>query len=311
MGKHGTGGSDDELVHLPVDGPFSLAAAAEFGFGPNTGRPDPADGALMRLAFVTDDLRHQAGAVVRQDPGGDLTAEISGVTDLTAAGRQVRRILSVDRPAGGWVEAGRRDPVLGRRSRRPSRPAACAVPLSLRGRGLGHAGPARHRSQATALRRRLAEALGQPFQLAGRTEHAFPLPDRLLGLDSFPGLEPQRAGRLRGVAERALAGDLDAERLAAMDTDEALAGLRTIPGLGPFYAGLVQFRSTGVSDALPLGEPRLLQCLRHYYGLAEVPDDQTVRRIAEPWRPFRMWASVLIRASGDRDGVPPPARPAR
>ena len=169
----------------------------------------------------------------------------------------------------------------------------------------------RHRSQATALRRRLAEALGQPFQLAGRTEHAFPLPDRLLGLDSFPGLEPQRAGRLRGVAERALAGDLDAERLAAMDTDEALAGLRTIPGLGPFYAGLVQFRSTGVSDALPLGEPRLLQCLRHYYGLAEVPDDQTVRRIAEPWRPFRMWASVLIRASGDRDGVPPPARPAR
>ena len=300
-----------ELVHLPVDGLFSLAAAAEFGFGPNTGRPDPADGVLMRLAFVTDDLRHQAGAVVRQDPGGDLTAEISGVTDLTAAGRQVRRILSVDRPAGGWVEAGRRDPVLGRlQAGHPGlRPVLFHSPYEAAAWAM--LAQRRHRSQATALRRRLAEALGQPFQLAGRTEHAFPLPDRLLGLDSFPGLEPQRAGRLRGVAERALAGDLDAERLAAMDTDEALAGLRTIPGLGPFYAGLVQFRSTGVSDALPLGEPRLLQCLRHYYGLAEVPDDQTVRRIAEPWRPFRMWASVLIRASGDRDGVPPPARPAR
>ena len=37
------------------DGPFSLAAAAAFGSGPNTGRPTPAGGE-MRLAFVTDDL---------------------------------------------------------------------------------------------------------------------------------------------------------------------------------------------------------------------------------------------------------------
>ena len=83
-----------------------------------------------------------------------------------------------------------------------------------------------------------------------------------------------------------------------------MAELRAIPGLGPVYAGLVLLRSTGVSDALTLAEPRLPHYLRHYYGLAEVPDAEAIRRLAEPWRPFRTWAGVLFRVAGDRDGVP-------
>ncbi len=300
---------------MPVDGPFSLAAAAAFGFGPNTGRPCPADDVMMRLAFVTDDFRHQAGVVVRQEPGGDLVAEISGVTDVAVAERQVRRILSVDRPVKDWIEAGRRDPVLGRLQAEHAglRPVLFHSPYEAAAWAM--LSQRRHRSQAASLRRRLSEALGQPFELAGQTEHAFPRPERLLSLETFPGLEPQRVERLRGVAERALAGELDAEALAAMDTDQALAALRTIPGLGPVYAGLVQLRSTGVSDALTLNEPRLRYYLRHYYELpeAELPDDETVRRIAEPWRPFRTWAGVLIRVAGDGDGLPwqsdqPPGR---
>jgi hypothetical protein len=39
-----------EFYRLPVRGPFSLRAAAEFGFGPNEGSSEPFDGAL-RLAF--------------------------------------------------------------------------------------------------------------------------------------------------------------------------------------------------------------------------------------------------------------------
>lgn len=288
---------------MPVDGPFSLAAAAAFGFGPNTGRPFPAGDAVMRLAFVTDDLGHQAGAVIRQEPGG-LVAEISGTGDAAAVQRQLRRILSVDRPADGWIAAGRRDPVLGRlqATRAGLRPVLFHSPYEAAAWAM--MSQRRHRSQAAALRRRLCEALGRPFELDGEVEHAFPLPDRLLGLETFPGLEPQRIERLRGVAERALAGDLDPEMLASMDTDQAMAALKTIPGLGPVYAGLVLLRACGVSDALTLGEPRLRSYLRHYYGLPDEPDDEAVRRIAEPWRPFRTWAAVLIRVSGDGDGLP-------
>ncbi|MEP7025613.1 MAG: hypothetical protein ABJB47_17800, partial [Actinomycetota bacterium] len=108
----------------------------------------------------------------------------------------------------------------------------------------------------------------------------------------------------RGIAEHAMAGHLDAGRLAALDTETAMAQLLALPGIGPFYAGLILLRASGVSDALTLDEPRLLAYLRHYYDLAEPPGRETAQRLAEPWRPFRTWAVVLIRVAGDADGLP-------
>lgn len=290
-------------MRLSVSGPFSLAAAAAFGFGPHTGRPRP-DGRLMRLAFVTDDMEHQAGMVVRQEDDGSLLAEISGDSNEDLAANQLRRILCVDRPVDGWLEAGRRDPVLGAlQARHPGlRPVLFHSPYEAAAWGI--IAQRRHRVQAAALRRRLSAAHGRPFELAGQTEYAFPLPERLRLLESFPGMEPARVARLRDVASRALGSQLDPMRLTALGADGALADLQTIPGIGPVYAGLIFLRSTGVTDALTLGEPRLPSYLRHYYSLPEIPDDEAVRRIAEPWRPFRTWAAVLIRASGDREGLP-------
>src|SRR5215469_17205413 len=77
---------------LQVDGPFSLAAAASFGFGPNTGRPAP-DANLMRLAFVADDLRHHVGVALTQELDGSLSADVSGDAPVDAAEAQLRRIL--------------------------------------------------------------------------------------------------------------------------------------------------------------------------------------------------------------------------
>jgi DNA-3-methyladenine glycosylase II len=287
---------------MAVDGPFSLTAAADFGFGPSTGRPYPTED-LMRLAFVTDDLKHQVGVLLTQEPDGDLIAEISGIADVAAVDHQLRRILSLDRPAEGWIAAGRRDPVLGGvQAAHPGlRPVLFHSPYEAAAWAM--ISQRRHRSQAAALRRRLSAEAGRAFELAGMTEYAFPLPERLLALSEFPGLEPQRVERLHGVARAALAGQLDPGRLAAMEVDEAIAELKRIPGLGPVYAGLVELRSTGVSDALTAAEPRLPSYLQHYYALPEVPDADTIRSIAEPWRPFRTWAGVLFRVAGDRDGL--------
>jgi DNA-3-methyladenine glycosylase II len=299
---------EPQQVRITVDGPFSLAAAAAFGFGPNTGRPRP-DEHLMRLAFVTDDMEHQAGAVVRQQQDGTLLAEISGVRDTPAAVSQLRRILSVDRPVDGWLEAGRKDPVLGALQARHAglRPVLFHSPYEAAAWGI--IAQRRHRAQAAALRVRLSAELGRPFELAGQTEYAFPLPERLRELDSFPGMEPARVARLRGVAERALRHQLDPARIIALETGQALAGLQAVPGIGPVYAGLILLRSTGVTDALTLGEPRLPSYLRHYYSLPEIPGDEEIRRLAEPWRPFRTWAGVLIRVAGDADELPWEAGP--
>lgn len=290
-------------LRITVDGPFSLSAAASFGFGPNIGRPQ-ADADVMRLAFVADDLASYAGVVLRQEPDGALTVELHGNASDQAAVNQVRRILSIDTDITGWLAAGRADPVLGRNQAEypglrpvlfhsPYEAAAWAV-LSQR----------RQRAQATALRRRLSEAAGVTFDLAGQTEHAFPAPGQLLEVDSFPGIDEQRMTRLHGVALAALDGRLDVASLRLMTAERALPWLQQIKGLGPLYSRLVYLRSTGVTDGLALGEPLLAGCLRHFYGLAETPDDEAIERLAEPWRPFRTWAGVLFRVAGDRAGLP-------
>ena len=60
-------------------------------------------------------------------------------------------------------------------------------------------------------------------------------------------------------------------------------------------------RGCGVADALPIGDPISREAVRHFHDLASLPDDDAWRAIAEPWRPYRMWATVLLHMAGRRD----------
>jgi hypothetical protein len=71
------------IVSIMPDVPFSLDAAAAFGFGPNTGRPAP-DRGVMRLAFVTDDLRHHAGVELTQAADATVIASVDSDAQIDA-----------------------------------------------------------------------------------------------------------------------------------------------------------------------------------------------------------------------------------
>jgi NADPH:quinone reductase-like Zn-dependent oxidoreductase len=64
--------------------------------------------------------------------------------------------------------------------------------------------------------------------------------------------------RLRALGAAAAAGELDAARLRAMESEEALDALRSLPGVGPFSAGLILVRGANHPDAFPAAEPRLV-----------------------------------------------------
>jgi DNA-3-methyladenine glycosylase II len=290
-------------ITIAPKGTFSLAAAAAFGFGPNTGRPKP-DGDSMSLAFVADDLQHHAAAVVTQAPDGRVNAQIFGDADPALVQRQVERVLSLDHSGLEWAEVGARDPVIGRLQvahpglrpvlfHSPYEAAAWSV-LSQR----------RHRTQATALRRRLAGAHGRVFKLPTGDLEAFPLPEALLRVETFPSIEPPRMERLHAVARAALEGELDPSRILGMTTEDALARLQRLPGIGPMYAGLILLRSTGATDVMTLHEPHLPAYVAHFYGLEHPATPDELEGIAAAWRPFRTWTSVLIRVAGDEVGIP-------
>jgi DNA-3-methyladenine glycosylase II len=295
-------------AELHPDTPFSLAAAAAFGFGPTSGRPRTGHAGSgtgeMRLAFVTDDMRHHARVHLAQRPDGTVTAAVDSEADSGAVLGQVRRILSLDRPAAGWLAAGERDPVLGGLQREHDwlRPVLFHSPYEAAAWSIISA--RRYRTQAAAVRTRICAAAGAMPDVAGEQVPAFPLPAGLLAADSLPGMSQDRVAWLHAVARAALDGQLDPARLAAMEPEEALRDLRGLPGIGPMYATLILLRAAGVSDVLTFGEPRLAGYVAHFYGTgAAAASPEELARIAERWRPFRTWAAVLIRAAGDRAGL--------
>jgi DNA-3-methyladenine glycosylase II len=285
---------------IAPDPPFSLGAAAAFGFGPRTGRPGPVAN-QMNLAFVTDDMRHHAGVALAQDRDGTVSVSVDTDADGEQVLRQVRRILSLDHPGAAWPEVGTRDPVIGglQREHEGLRPVLFHSPYEAAAWSIISA--RRHRAQAAVVRDRISAELGATFTIADEEMHAFPLPERLLAAEAIRSVAPVRVQWLHAVARAALDGALDAARLASMEPDSALEELQRLPGIGPAYATLILLRATGVTDAMTYGEPRLPGYLAHFYGTAGPAD---LERISENWRPYRTWAAVLIRVAGDHLGLP-------
>jgi len=287
-------------------GPFSLAEAATFGFGQRDGRDW--DG-VMRLAFCLDGYATHAAAEVRQDAkggvrdaGGEvhLTTFAPSGTDLSAVRDQVARVLSLDHDATEYARIGQHDPVIGRlQAAAPGlRPPLFYSPYEAAAWSvLSARRPAR---QMMAVRALLSEAHGRTFDLAGQRLAAFPTPSQLLRVSAFPGLPPEKIERLHGVARAALEGRLDVSALKDLGPDAAQTDLQAIKGIGPFYSSLIVIRGTGFTDVLPVSEPRALDLVAHLYQLPQPPTEPEFRALAEPWRPFRTWTTVLIRAAGPR-----------
>ncbi len=267
------------------------------GFGH---RDERAFDGVMRLAFCLDtDLEQQVGVELRQ-ADGRLDLVVHGEGDLDAVTRQVARVVSADHDGVEFARVCAADLVLARlHAVAPGfRPALFHSPyeacvwsvLSAR----------RQRRQAIGLRRRLCEQHGMAFELAGQTLHALPTPRTLARLDHVKSLQDVAVPRLHAIAEAATGGRLDVDRLTAMPPEDAMTDLQELPGIGPFYSALVVVRACGLTDVLPTEERQSRQAVRGLYDLDHEPDDSELTAIAEAWRPFRTWATVILRALSPR-----------
>jgi DNA-3-methyladenine glycosylase II len=269
-------------------GPFDLETeATRFGGWPRLG-----DGIVV--AFPIEGWNSSAAVVMRQR-GDTITGDVHGAGEAEAerAWQQAMATVSLDVDGAGFVDVGRRDKVIGRlqteyQSLRPvlfhsPYEAACAFIIGHRITIL----------QTRRIRQRLAEEVGASIEIEGTTFNAFPDPRALLKLETFPGIASTKIERLHHVARAALEGTLDRARLRSLPEPEALAQLRALPGIGEFFAQGILMRGAGLVDAVTDDDltPRAIQLL---YELAERPDRAAVLKRAEVWRPFRMWAIVLL-----------------
>jgi len=286
-------------TELEIVGPFDLRAIAMMGFGHRDERSF--DGA-MRMAFCLDgDYERQVGVEARQS-GERLELRAQSAGDPLSAGevealrKQVARVVSLDHDGEAFHQLCLADPVLAQvHARAPGfRPALFYSPYEAAVWSIISA--RRARSQGITLRTRMSELYGASFELSGTRTLSVPTPSALLQIESLPGLPADRIPRLHAVAEAAQRGQLDAERLRAMPPEDAQAELQHLPGIGPFYSSLIVIRACGHADAPSLGEPRSRAAIQQAYGIDHELSDAELLALAETWRPFRTWVSVMMRA---------------
>jgi DNA-3-methyladenine glycosylase II len=256
---------------------------------------------MVRLAFAVDDWSGHAAIALTETPNGVLLGEVATTkgTDQERAIAQARRVLSLDHDAEGYARLGKRDRIIGRLQRESGflRPVlfhspyeqACWAVISSRMR----------QAQAAKIRDSLAKAHGAKLEVGGKKMIAFPGPEQLLSVYKFEGLADTKLDRLHGIARAALAGHIDARKLRALPHEEAVAELRALPGVGPFWADGIVVRGIGATDAITLREPRVREKAATVYNRPELTtDDDAYVKLADGWRPWRTWVSVLLRAAG-------------
>lgn len=121
------------------------------------------------------------------------------------------------------------------------------------------------------------------------------------------GVGPERSRTIIRAAR--VAGSL--ERLAAKPVAEAMAGLRSVPGIGRWTAAEVVQRSHGDPDAVSVGDYNLPSVVAYALAGERNADDARMLELLEPYRGQRHRVCLLLARYGPRPPRHGPRQPLR
>lgn len=107
---------------------------------------------------------------------------------------------------------------------------------------------------------------------------------------------------------RALAGArIDYAHLRGAPTEEVIATLTEVPGIGIWTAEIYAMFSLGRADVFAPGDLALQEAARLVFDLPDRPREKALRQMAEDWAPWRSVAARLLwayyRVAKDREGI--------
>jgi AraC family transcriptional regulator, regulatory protein of adaptative response / DNA-3-methyladenine glycosylase II len=152
---------------------------------------------------------------------------------------------------------------------------------------------------ATKLLGRLVLQHGEPLPEGVREveglSYLFPTPERIAGVDlttlGMPGARARAVTSLAQVisADPAIFG-------SGASLEEAIAKLRSLPGIGEWTAQYIAMRELREPDAFPAADVGLLRAMAAADGRRPSPAQLLSR--AERWRPWRAYAALHLWAAG-------------
>jgi DNA-3-methyladenine glycosylase II len=136
-------------------------------------------------------------------------------------------------------------------------------------------------------------------RLTARYGGRAPTPEEILADDpdalrTSAGLSYAKVRYLRSLAEHALDGSLQLDRLGGLSDEEVIAELTAVSGIGLWSAHMFLMFHLQRPDVLPVGDLGIRKAIQRAYGLPELPGPAEMERIAQPWRPHRSVASLFL-----------------
>ena len=117
------------------------------------------------------------------------------------------------------------------------------------------------------------------------------------------GLSRQKIRYARALS----AARIDYAGLRAAPTDQVVATLTEVPGIGVWTAEIYAMFSLGRADVFAPGDLALQEAARLLFDLPERPKDRALRQMADDWSPWRAVAARLLwayyRVATSRQGI--------
>jgi DNA-3-methyladenine glycosylase II len=136
-------------------------------------------------------------------------------------------------------------------------------------------------------------------RLLARFDGRDPTPQEILADDpeelrAACGLSRAKVAFLRSLAEHVLDGSLELERLDDLPEDEIVAELTAVKGIGDWSAHMFLMFQLERPDVLPVGDLGVRRAAEKAYGMRDLPSADELRALADPWRPHRTAACLLL-----------------
>ncbi len=149
-------------------------------------------------------------------------------------------------------------------------------------------------ASARAVRERLFESLGTVT------------PETVLAADQEAlqqvGLSAAKVEYLRAAARAFRERDYSAAAFEGLSDEAAVEHLTRIRGVGEWTAETFLLFALGREDVLPLGDLALRRAIEALYG---AEDRAAMQSVAEPWRPYRSYATLLLWKAYEDDADAP------
>jgi DNA-3-methyladenine glycosylase II len=101
------------------------------------------------------------------------------------------------------------------------------------------------------------------------------------------GMSAAKAAALKDLARHVVEKRLVPSRLPSATDEEISAMLLPVRGIGPWSVDMFLMFALARPDVLPVGDLGVRKGMQRHWKLRKLPEPDRMRKLAEPWRPYR------------------------